>query len=853
MIKHIQNFFVQFSKPITIGLTVFLLFFGAANFYFVLEITPHPNDECLWVMKKDTTTKKPVFVFEQVKVNGVTWEAGIRDGDKLHNINGVRTTSATAANRAYAKRTDGIAVYTVSRNGKVFDTEVRIKPLIKFGTLGVVLLSFLWLLVSFFVVMGKREGETQKLFYRVGAAFIMYAGFALLENTNSVNPLYSIPLFLVALDFLLTPGSVFLPFFLMHFFMSFPVRMESLNKKSTFHVLYGIPWFLLALEIVSKFWVLIIDPQNYYQIISMVFFAINTFFLVIAAITSYVFLIKGYRSLEGKNKKAVSIILLAYTICILTLIYIIFIANVLAQNAYNDPQYFAPIILIAIVPVAFGYSVFKYSLMDISDIFKNAVIYGTATISLAGLYFLLIYLAGQSISSAVAPEYQGIIAVFVFILFAMIFQSTKDKFQNYLTKKFYPEQFAYRQVIYDFSGKVASIVGQENIINTIRETFVSSLKLNTFGVLLAGEEGKYNLSGVEGISADISQTVVETELLKEYIGTKRSLNQLPVIEQPDFGKFLPDFADILIRNNVFTVIPLVIKNNITGFLLFGLKYSGTHFAGQDLQLLVSAANHIGVALENARLYEAEAAKFRLESDLEHARKIQESLLPKIIPHFSGAEVSGVMIPAMQVGGDYYDFVPIEGQRLFIVNSDVAGKGLSASFYMSKLQTMIRLFCIDGKKPGEILSTINRNLFGVIEKSSFITASLCLFDFSRKQLFYCRAGHTPLLRISGGKAELLRGEGIGLGLEKGLIFEKSLQENEIALNSGDIFIMYSDGIEEAINHNYEFYGTERLIAKSAEVSGRSAEEIKMAILADVDVFRKGAPQNDDITLVVVKIL
>ncbi|RKY91668.1 MAG: hypothetical protein DRQ01_07370, partial [Ignavibacteriae bacterium] len=194
----------------------------------------------------------------------------------------------------------------------------------------------------------------------------------------------------------------------------------------------------------------------------------------------------------------------------------------------------------------------------------------------------------------------------------------------------------------------------------------------------------------------------------------------PAIEQPDFKSVFPDMADKLIKEEIYTVIPMIIKNKNVGLLLFGLKHSGSHFAGRDIELLWAAANQAAVSIENSRLYETEVEKQKIERDLDLARKIQQGLLPACIPEVGNLDICGEMIPAMQVGGDYYDLLPVDGStsKLFVVVGDVSGKGLSASLYMTKLQTMMQLYCTPGKTPKEILVDVNKRMYDEIERNWF---------------------------------------------------------------------------------------------------------------------------------------
>jgi serine phosphatase RsbU (regulator of sigma subunit) len=316
-------------------------------------------------------------------------------------------------------------------------------------------------------------------------------------------------------------------------------------------------------------------------------------------------------------------------------------------------------------------------------------------------------------------------------------------------------------------------------------------------------------------------------------------------------EIFPENFAALEAAKIYTIIPMVIKSRIVGLLAFGLKHSGSQFAGKDLELLCAAANQAAVSIENARLYEFEAQRFALQRDLENARKIQQSLLPKTLPQISCFDLSGRMISAMQVGGDYYDFIQVSPLKLFAVVGDVSGKGLSASLYMSKLQTMMRLYCVDGKSPKEILIEINKKIYEGIERNWFITATLVLFDAGQGVIRFCRAGHSQLLEISGDKVNFYQPKGIGLGLEEGRVFADTLEEVTLRLEPEHIYAIYSDGVSEAMDENNELFGTQQLADSILGNKNKNAGEIISGVLASVERFRGSREQNDDITLVLVK--
>lgn len=851
MLDALRKIWVKHLTKFIVFLTVIFLLIGLANFYFVFVVTAQSNDECLWTMKK-ASKDSVVILFDQVKEDGVTWEAGIRNGDQLISIDGIKTPNTTIASRILDRVSKGdYATYVVKRGDKEFETHVLVKKLINFSGLGIALLSFLWLLVSFIVIISKPQGKLQMLFFRVSLYSVMFAVSNWLYRGSMVeNPIFINVYVLLIVDTFFTFGGIFFPFALVHFFSVFPKELAFTFKKWFKWVVYVMPAFFFVIATILKLFFVFFGrtPIVYNVILQFI-----NMLVLLGFIVGLVLLFINYMKMQTKRERnSVFVILVAYLVGVLAIIYTSFLAPSIAGIIFNNPAYFTPIILVALIPLAFGYSIFRYSLMDLSDFVRNAVVYGVATVALGSVYFLVIYILGQSISSAIGTEYQGVIAGVVFVAFAFIFQSTKDRFQNLLTEKFYPEQYTFQKNLLKFSNDIAAVVGYENILDSTKDLFVQSLKLNHFGLMIKDEnQNEYKLVKHQGIKNRSIIIKDDLNLVEKHFLDLSVYSKKTFIDRQDFKTSVYGIFAQLINEEIYTVIPLVIKSKVIGLLLFGIKYSGSQFTDKDVELLVFAASQTAVSIENARLYESELEKQKMERDLENARKIQESLLPKKYPEIQGVEIYGDMIPAMQIGGDYYDFIEAGENKFFVVIGDVSGKGLSASFYMSKLQTMIRLHCQAEKSPKEILTEINKRIYLDIEKNWFITVSLALFDFSKQTIKYCRAGHTPLLKVNAGMEEILQPMGVGIGLDRGSVFENSLEEIEIEISNGDLFFFFSDGVTEIMNKDDEMYGLERTTKFIKDISKKPCNEISTALLLELDEFRGKVHQYDDVTFVIIK--
>jgi phosphoserine phosphatase RsbU/P len=244
---------------------------------------------------------------------------------------------------------------------------------------------------------------------------------------------------------------------------------------------------------------------------------------------------------------------------------------------------------------------------------------------------------------------------------------------------------------------------------------------------------------------------------------------------------------------------------------------------------------------------------RLKKELEIASKVQLSLLPKEQPDVKGYDISGLSIPAVEAGGDYFDFVKLEGNKIGIAIGDVSGKGVGAAIYMTLTKGILQAHAEENVSPKSVLGKVNRLLYKTIEKNSFVSMFYAVLDFKSHSMIYSRAGHNPgiLCSNANGSTKLLMSKGIALGLEEGSIFTTTLFEDTVNIEEHDLVILYTDGFTEAMNERKEFYGEDRLIEFIKAHHTLSSKDLINAILKDVNRFVDHMPQHDDMTIVVIK--
>jgi sigma-B regulation protein RsbU (phosphoserine phosphatase) len=269
--------------------------------------------------------------------------------------------------------------------------------------------------------------------------------------------------------------------------------------------------------------------------------------------------------------------------------------------------------------------------------------------------------------------------------------------------------------------------------------------------------------------------------------------------------------------------------------------------------LAESFNHMSRGIQD--LLREQAEKERLEEELRIARQIQMSLLPpQDGASLPGLRVAALCRPAAEVGGDYYDLLPLSDTRLGVLVADVSGKGTSAALYMAELKGLVLSLSRIYDSPARLLAEANRILSANMDARSFITMTYAVVDTTRRTMRYARAGHNPLLHFEAGtgRTHVLAPAGLGLGIDRGERFEKVLQEAEVPLVSGDMFLFFTDGLSEAMNGSAELFGEGRLGRILEESRDLPGEELKEKILAEVRGFVGDAAQQDDMTLVLLKV-
>jgi sigma-B regulation protein RsbU (phosphoserine phosphatase) len=306
----------------------------------------------------------------------------------------------------------------------------------------------------------------------------------------------------------------------------------------------------------------------------------------------------------------------------------------------------------------------------------------------------------------------------------------------------------------------------------------------------------------------------------------------------------------IVEQKVHTMmaVPLQTKDDIIGLLYVDSPFILREFTKDDLSLLTVMANVAAIRIETARLQEVEEAERLLKRDLSQAAEIQGSMLPAQAPTVTGADLAGFNAPCRTVGGDYYDFFPYGKGKVGLALGDVSGKGMPASLMMMALHARMQVLAEDPGELGKFMGRLNKATCVNCPSNRFITFFFSLLDAETGEMTFANAGHNPPILVrESGAAEMLEGGGPVLGI----LPIAPYSQMQTRLERGDMVVLYSDGVTEATNLDYEEYGEQRFIDVLSENRQKPASEIVNAVTNSLAEFTAGAPQADDITLVVAR--
>ncbi|MDZ7762986.1 MAG: GAF domain-containing SpoIIE family protein phosphatase [Melioribacteraceae bacterium] len=299
-------------------------------------------------------------------------------------------------------------------------------------------------------------------------------------------------------------------------------------------------------------------------------------------------------------------------------------------------------------------------------------------------------------------------------------------------------------------------------------------------------------------------------------------------------------------------VPMLRKNELVGVIQAINKQDAEHFSQQDVDLFSVMASECALAIENARLSQVEIKTEQLRYELSIAHAIQQRILPDKLPVYDDIDLNTVLIPAKEVGGDYYNVIKLNKDESLFIIADVSGKSISAALIVATIYSFLQTYFIINHEKLELklfVEALNRFLISSTTQDKFATAWLGLYNHKEKKLESINAGHNPILLLKKDETDFttLTEGGLLLGS-----IDLPYESETIELAKDDLLIFYTDGVTEAMNENEEEYGDDRFSELIKRKRSLGAAETSVMILDDIRIFCSGNEQSDDITFGIMKV-
>ena len=688
----------------------------------------------------------------------------------------------------------GMLTYDILRDGKEFSVEVQLVSFgISYQVLQTLLLSLIYLVFGLIIIVKRPE----LIAARMVSIMMIVLGIVILTSYQQER-VFERDILLESMSYIKSLFLILIPSIYFHSGVYFPKeRIELIKKKKFIWILYAICMFGWISSTVLSY---MGNDLLSGQIVVLVMLLSIAYIIVVNNIV--------LRKQTGVEYKRLSrVVRWSYFIIVVTMLGMSYLYYSIVLNSGTNISEAELLIMkldayrqffLLLIPLAYLYTIGRYKLLDMEVRIRRNIQYmitstvwkiGLAGVIVSALYGVSQYdytvpnikLTGSSIEVLKNPlredlqeDYRSIILVLISIVSVILFVGVLRHGQRFLDKKFYRASLDYKKISHDLSQIILRNAGVDDLSKKIVSELMELIPFKSLGIMFF--KGEKKVYGQEYVG-------FKSDSLKEYCELAGE-NLISAIKE-FHGEFRVDYLPEIMRG-IFSkcgfiyVIPIYSKKNLVGALFLGEKLSEIAFRREDMEFLTSVAGQASIAIENAFLYEDLTHQERIKHELDLARKIQLASLPQEVPEIKGIDISGLSLPAYEVGGDFYDYLYESNDKILIVVGDVSGKGTSAALYMAKAQGIMRTLFEFKLSPRDLFIKLNQLLYRYLEKSSFITAIGALIDVESKKLTLARAGHVPMYyyNIEEQKIDLCKPKGIVLGMSSRELFSANLDEEKI---------------------------------------------------------------------------
>jgi len=505
---------------------------------------------------------------------------------------------------------------------------------------------------------------------------------------------------------------------------------------------------------------------------------------------------------------------------------------------------------LAAVPVSFGVAILRYGALDLEYVARHGLVYVLLTSGVVILYVVLVGVLGGVLTGYFKTSSYPVVLSAVVII-ALILNPARHALHEFIDRTFYPSRRATREAIEELAHRLSGLIDDPvSLTAHLLDDLFELYRPRQLTLLLEGDGVFRPVGGRPDIPARLpvlppDSTLASVVLLVQRPIYTEELAGLALDRQDD-----PDTVALLRASATQLVVPLITGRRLHGLLLLGRKSSGKLYSQADVANLRHFGVQAAALVEITRLYRERLARQRLETELAVARRIQQGLLPAAPLRTSRLELAGRMEPSHEVGGDLFDYLPLDRRRLAVVIADVAGHGVPAALIMTALRVEFRGAVAADPDPARLTARLNRAVCGLGDAGRLVSLFAAVVDQQEGLLHFCNAGmNPPLLWHSDRRyVERLRKGGLMLGIDP----DQGYARGSVALRAGDLCLLHTDGVvEQPAPDGDERFGIDRLIGLLPRLADPPLTAALDRIFAALAEF--GGPHAaDDCTAILLRI-
>jgi sigma-B regulation protein RsbU (phosphoserine phosphatase) len=643
-----------------------------------------------------------------------------------------------------------------------------------------------------------------------------------------------------------------LPAFLVHFFILFPERPSSRRRRMLERLVYFPAMLMIGWALLEHY----LPTDRINPTLEPVLLVLGSLYIVSYIALAIALFVRSYRRVRTAGMRARLRVVVWGTVLGITPLFL----GMLAVNLFPSrslPGVHYSFLALALVPLSFAYAAFRHRVFDVEILVKRSVLYSTLSALLLAVYFGVVVGLGGVLHRLTGASNPLLVMVSILVI-ALIAAPARARLQRLVDRAFFRQRYDARATLRRFSHDLARMLELGGIATLLVQRVAELLEVERVALLLREEDGQdFKLyrsipeSAAESESSDAEDAAgndVPAAVERLFADGTRPLQldgrsgsvllaRLPLPDRKALWAYRPS-----------VLVPLRAREFLLGILALGPRRGIGWTSQEDLEILETLGEQAAITIQNSLLHRQALEKERMAQELSVAQGVQAQLVPESDPSTSTMEFASFTIACHEIGGDFYDYVPLPDRKLGVAIGDVSGKGIPAALLMAGLQSSFRSEAERGLHPADVLRALNLRILALGDANRFVCFFYGVLDLERRQMTYANAGIDPpvVVRGSGRVERLMRG-----GPVLGVMTEPRYPEGKVSLNTGDTLLMFTDGVVEPIEKRTGL-GEADLVRFLVSHRDTSASNLRQLIL---DRLREilGPEPEDDTTLIVAKTL